>query len=596
MVYFFNAPYIKYHDKKFRNEITMQHSFIKRTLFSLCFVGCLCPLLLSGCGKEQTFAEYTNKLFLEEITSNTINLHYSLENPSSYGIEHYDISLGDFSKEARETAAASLLQQQEILATFPYYSLTTEEKLTFDILWDYLDTQRKLAEYDLYQEPLSFSGGTQMELPILYAEYEFHNKQDVKDYLELISLTDEYYTQIIDFEKEKSAAGMFMSDELCQAVIESCEAFLENTEEHYLITTFENRIQALELTEKETAAYIEKNKKILNEQLFPAYQSMITELTRLQGTGKNENGLCYFKEGKTYYELLVYAETGCEDSVDEIFNRIETQRMKDLVICANLQEKDATIFEQCAALELETTKPEQILNTLQQVILEDFPAPPDTTYEINYVDPALEEYLSPAFYIVAPLDNYNENVIYINNGQVADSLYTFTTMAHEGYPGHLYQTVMSYEYTLPEIRSVLNYSGYVEGWATYIEMMSYDYAGIDENVASMLSHNQSATLSLYASSDIGLHYYGWTREDMYTFWGGYGFNNTAIIDEITRLILSEPGNYLKYYVGYIEFLELLDHTKSDLGKNFNLQDFHRAVLDIGPAPFAILEEYLEEYY
>ena len=574
----------------------MQHSFIKHKFLSLCLIGTLCTLPLSSCGKEQTFAEYTHDLFLEELTANTLNLHYSLEDPSSYGIDNYEISLSDFSKEARETAATSLLEKQQTLATFPYYSLTTEEKLTFDILWDYLDTQRQLAEYDLYQEPLRFSGGTQLNLPILYAEYEFHNKQDVKEYLELLALTDEYYAQIMDFEKEKSSAGMFMSDELCQAVIDSCKAFLENTDEHYLITTFENRIQTLNLTEKEKSAYIEKNKKILNEQLFPAYQVMIQELSILKGTGKNENGLCYFKDGKKYYERLVYAETGCDHSVDEIFHRIETQRMKDLIVCANLQEKDATIFEQCAALELETTKPEQMLHTLQQMILEDFPTPPDTTYKINYVDPSLEEYLAPAFYIVAPLDNYEENVIYINNGQVADSLYTFTTMAHEGYPGHLYQTVMSYAYALPEIRSILNYSGYVEGWATYIEMMSYDYAGIDKNVASMLSHNQSATLSLYASSDIGLHYYGWTKNDMYAFWGGYGFTDKKIIDEITRLILSEPGNYLKYYVGYIEFLDLLEDTKTTLGKNFNLKQFHKAILDIGPAPFAILEEYFEDYY
>ena len=574
----------------------MKYSSIKRKFLAPCLIFSLCTLSLSSCGKTQTFAEYTHDLFLKEITSNTINLHYSLENPASYGIEKYAISLGDFSKEARETAASAFLEQQQILATFPYYSLSTEEKLTFDILWDYLDTQRKLAEYELYQEPLSFSGGTQMQLPILYAEYEFHNKQDVKDYLELIALTDEYYAEIMEFEKEKAQAGMFMSNELCEAVIESCEAFLENTSEHYLISTFENRIQTLELTEREKRAYIEKNKKILTEQLFPAYTSMITELRNLQDTGKNENGLCYLKDGKKYYEILVYAETGCADSIDEIFNRIETQRMKDLIVCANLQKKDATIFEQCAALELETNKPEQMLNTLQQTILKDFPTPPNTSYEINYVDPSLEEYLAPAFYIVAPLDNYDENVIYINNGEITDSLSTFTTMAHEGYPGHLYQTVMSYEYELPEIRSVLNYSGYVEGWATYIEMMSYFYAGMDDDVASMLSHNQSATLSLYATSDIGLHYYGWSKEDMYQFWNGYGISDTSIINEITRLILSEPGNNLKYYVGYIEFLELLENTKSALGKEFRLKEFHRAILDIGPAPFTILEEYLEKYY
>ena len=45
---------------------------------------------------------------------------------------------------------------------------------------------------------------------------------------------------------------------------------------------------------------------------------------------------------------------------------------------------------------------------------------------------------------------------------------------------------------------------------------------------------------------------------MLDFWSGYGITDEEVIKEITQLILSEPGNYLKYYIGYIEFLELND--------------------------------------
>ena len=571
------------------------HSVIKRCLTFL-FCVCLIISTFASCNHTHSFTDYTDQLFREEVTANTLNLHYTLEDPAAYGIKHYDISLGDFSKEARQQSKEHIIEQKEQLSEFPYFNLTTEERLTFDILWDYLSTQEALAEYDLYQEPLSYSGGLQMELPILFAEYEFQDKQDVKEYLELIALTDEYFTQIMDFEKEKSDAGLFMSDTLCQAVIESCYAFLENKENHYLISTFEKRLEKLGLSDKEIASYMVKNKKILNEQLFPAYEDMIAKLRLLQNTGVNDGGLCHLENGRDYYALLVNQETGCEDSVDEIFRRIELQRIEDLLLCTSLQEENAALSEACSTLEWKLENPKSALQELQQDILTDFPTPPNATCEINYVDSALEDYLAPAFYIVAPLDNYEENVIYINEGHVDDDLYAFTTLAHEGYPGHLYQTVMSYAYEMPAVRSILNYSGYVEGWATYIEMMSYAYADIDEDVAAFLSHNQSATLSLYASSDIGLHYYGWTSEDMYAFWGGFGITNTSVIDEITQLILSEPGNYLKYYVGYIEFLELRNYAENMLGSTFNLKDFHRTVLDIGPAPFAILEKYLESYY
>ena len=543
-----------------------------------------------------SFEEFTDQLFLEEITANTINLHYCVENPTALGITDYEISLGDFSKEARESSSTYLNETLSEVLSYDYEILSVENQLTYDLLVDYLNTQLSLCKYDLYEEPLSYSGGLQMELPILFAEYEFTSEQDVKDYLKMIALADEYFDQVMDFEAEKSDKNMFMSAALCDLVIDSCESFLLNKETHYLISSFESRLNELELSEQKKASYTRQNLTILEKQLFPAYEEMITELNQLKNTGKNALGICNFDNGKKYYELLVYSETGCEESVDAIFRRIENQRMQDLLTCSQLQSQNENLIQECSALEWEMSTPDAMLSSLQTAILEDFPTPPDCSYEINYVEPALEEYLAPAFYIVAPIDNYKENIIYINDGYISSDIYAFTTLAHEGYPGHLYQTVMTYTYDYPWVRSILNYSGYVEGWATYIEMMAYDYAGLKEDVSSFLSHNQAATLSLYASSDIGLHYYGWDFEEMKAFWEGYGITNEAVIKEITQLILSEPGNYLKYYIGYIEFLELKDYAKELFGDTYSHKQFHQAVLDIGPAPFSILEKYLPKYY
>ncbi len=576
-----------------------------KRLLSLTLSFFLSLSLFTGCQKDPpnafsettnaTFEDFTNNLFLEEIAANTINLHYCVENPTALGITEYEISLGDFSKEARMSSYTYLKETLSEVLMYDYNALSLENRLTYDILVDYLNTQLSLCKYDLYAEPLSYSGGLQMELPILFAEYEFTCEQDVKDYLKIIALTDEYFDQVMRFEAEKSNNGMFMSSDLCELVIDSCESFLLDKENHYLITSFESRLETLGFSEQKNASYMRQNKTILEKQLFPAYEDMITSLNQLKDTGENELGICFFENGEDYYEHLVYAETGCEDSIDVLFRRIENQRFKDLLICSQLHEKNTNLFFECSSLEWEMKDPNAMLNTLQTAILEDFPDPTDCNYEINYVEPALEKYLAPAFYIVAPIDNYTENVIYINDGYISSDIYAFTTLAHEGYPGHLYQTVMTYTYEIPWIRSILNYSGYVEGWATYIEMMAYDYAGIKEDVAAFLSHNQAATLSLYATSDIGLHYYGWTMEQMKEFWAGYGITNDATIKQITQLILSEPGNYLKYYVGYIEFLELKEYAKELLGNEYSDKQFHQAVLDIGPAPFSILEKYLADY-
>lgn len=587
------------------------HTLYLRRILPLGLAVTLSLSSLTGCQKDppsdsveigssaevnQAFESFTDELFLEEVTANTINLHYSLEDPAALGITDYEISLGDFSKEARTSSSNYLKETLSEVLSFDYEMLSLENQLTYDILMDYLNTQISLCKYDLYQEPLAFSGGMQMELPILFAEYEFSCEQDVKDYLKIIALTDEYFDQVMSFEAEKSNKNMFMSPDLCELVIDSCESFLLEKENHYLITSFASRLDELDISNQKKASYIRQNQTILEKQLFPAYEKMIQELNQLKNTGKNDLGICYLENGKKYYELLVYAETGCENSLDTIFRRIENQRINDLLVCSKLQEENENLIQESSYLEWEMSTPNAMLTSLQSAILEDFPTPPDCNYEINLVNPALEEYLAPAFYIVAPIDNYTENVIYINDGSISSDIYTFTTLAHEGYPGHLYQTVMTYTYGYPLVRSILNYSGYVEGWATYIEMMSYEYAGLKDDVAKFLAHNQAATLSLYATSDIGLHYYGWTLEEMKEFWAGYGITNESTIKQIAQLILSEPGNYLKYYIGYIEFLELKDYAKEIFGNEYSDKKFHQAILDIGPTSFSILEKYLPKYY
>ena len=221
---------------------------------------------------------------------------------------------------------------------------------------------------------------------------------------------------------------------------------------------------------------------------------------------------------------------------------------------------------------------------------------PDSSCDISYVDASLSDSLAPAFYITAPIDNYDENTIYINSASEYPDIYYFTTLAHEGYPGHLYQTVMSYHYGIAPFRSLLDYGGFTEGWATYVEMLSYYYAGLDQDVASFLQHNEAATLSLYASSDIGIHYHGWDRKQLYDFWKKYGFTDEDMIDRVRELILADPGNYLKYYVGYLEFEELREVKEEKYGKKFDPVKFHEAILKIGPAPFDIIDMYFDDYY
>ena len=71
----------------------------------------------------------------------------------------------------------------------------------------------------------------------------------------------------------------------------------------------------------------------------------------------------------------------------------------------------------------------------------DFPELTDSTYEVKHVPKALESSLSPAFFLIPPIDSDTTNVIYINDKSREEGTDLYSVLAHEGYPGHLYQSV-----------------------------------------------------------------------------------------------------------------------------------------------------------
>ena len=547
--------------------------------------------ILSPAGKSTgSFSEFCTTLFREEMKSNTMNLHFTLKDPKAAGIDSYEITLGSLSGDSPHNQARQLKKLSEELKKYSHRSLKGKDRLTCRLLSDYISRQQNLAAYPYYDEPLTPSGGVTSQLPVLLAEYTFRNTRDIKDYLGLLSQMDTYFLGILDYEQKKADAGLFMSDEACLKVIEGCEVFTEHPDDNFLIDTFSNRLNAMDgLTDTQKNAYLKQHSKVLSDHVIPAYSQMIKGLTMLLGRGHNNWGLCNFPEGKAYYEAVVSADTGCDDSVEDLFSQIAKARREDLTFCQNLLEKNPKLASQSPKPDAALKEENAMLSRLQKEILTDFPAPPQTEVEICHVDPALSEYLAPAFYITAPIDDISHNRIYINDAKNDTDIYYFTTLAHEGYPGHLYQTICTSSYGAPEVLSLLNYPGYTEGWATYTEMQAFYYAGLDQDLASLLQHNQAATLSLYATADIGIHYFGWEKEKNAAFWSEYGVDDTATVKRITDLILEEPGNYLKYYVGYLKFRQMREQFALE-NKSFSVSAFHEAILRTGPSPFSVLEE------
>ena len=580
-----------------RRGITMRkRSSMKR---SLCMALVLC-FLLSGCTAsfqdaeitQAEFDSYTESVFREEIVLNTIDLHYTLAYPEEYGITDYEVCLGDFSENESEEIREELKEMEKELKSYDPDKLTQEQRLTRALLLDYVKVQLPALDMELYAEPFSPLSGYQAQLPIVLAEYTFRTPQDIEDYLTLLSQIEDVFLGAIEFERKKADAGLFMADFAVDDVIEQCEAFIQDPEQNYMIEVFNDKIDAFEgLSEKEKEACKEKNYELVTTEVIESYQMLIDSLSELKGSGKNELGLCYLKDGREYYEYLVTSQTGTDASVPQLQMRTEIflkNRMEDMqkLIAGN----DALYYEMLD-YEFPYTEPHEILEDLEEKIEKDFPQPPETDYTFKYVHPSMQEHLSPAFYMIPPIDDLENNVIYINEKYHNQDIYTM--LAHEGYPGHLYQTVYTGSVPCSNVRQLLFYPGYTEGWATYAEMYSYRISGLDKELAELLACNNAYLLGIYAYIDMGIHYDGWDRTDVEDYLAGIGVSDKEVSEEVFDAITEEPADYLKYFIGYLEFLNLRNTARKELGADFELKEFHRFVLETGPAPFYLLEEQME---
>lgn len=548
------------------------------------------------------FNEFTVSMFQTELPSSTLNLHYTLENPKHYGICEYPVTYGNTDEislvQAENPVSPETYLKQ--LSAISYNQLSEKDQLTYDILLLALDNQNISSQFALYKEPLGPTIGIQAQLPVLLSEYSFDDEQDVLEYLELISQTDTYFSSLLHFERARSAKGFFMTDKNADAIISQCASFIKGeAKSNLLVTIFNEKIDSLSFLDPSRKAQLKlDNLRAVEKHVLPAYELLMEGLATLKGTGKNENGLCYLPSGKAYYESLLRTDVGTYLPVDAIERRIRQQLSEDITACRNLLQKNPS-----AALQISEkipTDPESILADLKDKMVENFPQPPEVKVEIKYVDESLEDYLSPAFYLTPPIDNLSKNVIYINNASHYSSLELYTTLAHEGYPGHLYQNICTGSRPAP-VRSLFSFGGYTEGWATYVEMESYSYAAADssdsaKDSAEFARLNRSVMLGLSSLLDICIHYHGYTREQTADFLLKLGFARPDSWAALYDAILESPVNYLKYYLGYLNFLDLRHYCQKNWPSKFHLKDFHTQILRIGPCPFPVLEKYIKRYY
>lgn len=576
----------------------------------------LCLLTVTGCSffsKNQTpveqqsgisenntnndnaeFAKYLDELFCETVTGDTITLHAYLQNPSKYNISDYDVTLGRYDLDKLDDTN-DITEELNRLKAFNKATLSAKQQITYDQLLNYLETRLEYSDLYLFDTSLSRTVGLQVQLPIIFAQYAFNEEKDVKEYIELLNDTDGFMQNLIDYETIRSNNGYFMEKSIAEEIIEQCRTFIDSANDGYLITTFDEKLDALNgISDEAKASYKAQNKTAVNDHLIAGYRLLADGIDKLKDTGKYSGGLCNYPNGKKYFEYLIKDHMGWTKTIEEYDKYLDTYITKNMLTMQLLLQQDSSLIDKFSSYKFSITEPNEILSDLKGKITKDFPEGPSVNCNIKYITKSLQDYASPAMYFTPQIDNFSANSIYINPGST-DSSQLYTTMAHEGYPGHLYQKTYFANCNPDLIRYLIEPGGYVEGWATYCEMLSYEYSDNDDALNRIMQANNIVVLCLYAKADIGVNYLGWTLDDVYKYFSAYGFSDKSVSEEIYAAMVSEPANYCQYVLGYIGFCELRDAAKTQLGGKFDLKEFHKFVLDMGSVPFDILFNRLDEW-
>ena len=583
----------------------------RHTLFaSICFI-LLSGTILFGCGqastqtslKQKKFDRFLNSCFREYAAENTVTLHFKLSNPSAYGIKTpVSPTYGDLSSDALKKNCSRSKELLQKLYTFPTSSLTKKQKLTWQIFQDYLNESIMNEKYILYSSPLG-TNGLQSEIPVTLSEYRLDNEKDIKDYLSLVNQVPELFTQILDFEQERRNAGIISPSFVISDTIDQIDQFLNASEENnLLIQSFEERLAEVEpLSKDQKASYIANNRLLVTNKVLPAYKSLKTSLQAYTNDSKNTSSkerLCEYKNGQDYYKFLLMSNVGTDFSPEDCITILESQLKNTVKDISSLTTKNKDLYTEYLSATPALSAPKEIMNTLKNDSLIDFPEIKNISCQLKNVPDALSGTSACAFYLVPPIDSTKDNIIYINKSRV-DSNELFSTLAHEGYPGHLYQTNYFLTTNPSPLRTFLHCAGYDEGWGTYAQLYSYnfiEFKNVDEQTTKQLRQlyrdNDLLSLSLSSLCDLYVNYKNYDENALANYLQTYGIDKDSA-QNLYRYVIENPTTYLSYSIGCYE-LDQLKQTMSDsLGKAFKISDFHEAVLNVGSCNFSILRQEIE---
>jgi len=548
---------------------------------------------------QEAFDLLMDELFVKYAAVDSLTLNYNVADPGSFGIAKPDPpTLGE--APSAESIMRDMQENKELRETltgFTYSELRADQQIVYDMLMLDIEIMESIysnEDFSYYLGAFYPIAGVHVQMPILMAEFRFYTAEDIDIYLQLLEDFKRFFDDLIEYERERSRRGCFLNDRGVDEVIAHCESFLLNPEENLMIVIFDDKIDDYEgLTSEQRETYKQRNRELVFNYVLPAYETLMEAMRELRGVGAHQHGLVFLPDGRNFVQTYLRDRTGSDLKPEQIENMfIDMMNEIQTAISVLINDNPYLIegFSSNTLGQIPRGTPKNYLFTLERAMTGDFPAMRRVLYTIQEIHESMQDFMSPAFYLIPALDSFDRNTIYINPASDPDDFQLFTILAHEGYPGHLYQTVYYLQSSPHPIRTIMGYTGYVEGWATYAEYESYFYAGLRETEAMFLKYIRMIDLLFVARIDLGVNVLGWELAQVSALCQEFGITSREVAEEIYWAVVGYPLQYMPYTIGYLEMISMLEEATDSLGADFDAVEFHRFILDFGPAPFPLIKK------
>jgi len=589
-------------------------NFLSKSILSLGLV-----ISLTACKKSDSPLTKVTPTNLDSIASNYYEQYLKLYplDATSQGDTRYNDQLPiNIDKDfiSGEIAFYNSIQNQ--LDKVDYKNLSDDDKVVYDVL-DYT-LKDKIEAYAYHPEYIPFSQFTGLPLNFpLFGSGEgsqpFKTEKDYADWLQRMNKFPVWMDTAIENFKEGISNKIVLPKKLIVKMIPQMKA------EEIITPDFEKNIFygpikkfPKNFTQAQKEKFTTLYKDAILKKIIPAYTKMGNFLEKeYLPKGRDTDGYNSLPKGNEIYQYYVKSWTTTNKSPEEINKigiqqvamlRSEMEKVKQQVgFTGSLEEFITFVKTDPKAMPYKTSKEvlagfNGILAKITPKLKTMFNVTPKTKFEIRQTE-KFREATASAEYTPGTPDGKRPGIFYVPLPDPAKFNVTSgmeSLFLHEAIPGHHYQVSLQQENTkLPKFMRFGWFGAYGEGWAHYCETLGPEFGLYTDPYQKMGYLSDQMLRAVRLVVDTGLHTGKMTREEAIKYFlSNISYDEAAATAEVERY-MAMPGQALGYKIGSLRIRELRDQYQKQLGKKFNLANFHDEVLSQGCLPLDVLNRKME---